>query len=115
MVWTSVLSVGPLGLIGLGDPARWPQPGGGPVGEPLVGPVVVVVDVGADRGAGVVEGLGFLAPDAALLELCEAGLDERLAFGVAVAAAAVGDGVLGQAGPERPAGECGRVVGPERQ
>jgi hypothetical protein len=29
----------------------------------------VVVDVGADRGAGLVEGLELLAPDAALLEL----------------------------------------------
>jgi AbgT putative transporter family len=38
-------------------------------------------------------------------------VDERLAFGVALAAAAAGDGVLGRPGPERRAGERG----PERQ
>ena len=39
----------------------------------------------------------------------------RLAFGVAVAAAAVHDAELGQAGAERAAGERGAVVGAERQ
>ena len=63
----------------------------GAVGESGVGPVVVAVDVGADHGPGLLEGLELLAPDAALLELAEPGLDECLAFGVAVAAAAVGD------------------------
>jgi hypothetical protein len=33
-----------------------------------VGSVVVAVDVGADDGAGFVEGLELFAPDAALLE-----------------------------------------------
>jgi hypothetical protein len=56
-----------------------------------VGSVVVAVDVGADRGAGLVDRLELLAPDAALLELGEPGLDEGLALGVAVAAAPVGD------------------------
>jgi hypothetical protein len=37
--------------------------------EALVGSVVVAVDVGADDGAGLVEGLELLAPDEALLEL----------------------------------------------
>ena len=43
--------------------------------------LVVTADVGADLLAGLVESLEFLALDAALLELCEAGLDERLALG----------------------------------
>ena len=77
--------------------------------------MVVAVDVGADRGAGLVEGLELLAPDAAQLELGEPGLDEGLALGVAVAAAAVGDAVLGEAGAERAAGERGAVVAAERQ
>jgi hypothetical protein len=49
--------------------------------------VVVVLEVGADDGAGVVEGLELFAPDAALFELAEPGFDEGLALGVAVAAA----------------------------
>jgi hypothetical protein len=76
-------------LPGGGDLAR------GAVGQPAVGSVVVAVDVGADRGAGLVEGLELLAPDAALLELSEPGLDEGLALGIAVAAPAVDDLVLG--------------------
>ena len=47
-----------------------------------MGPVVVAVDVGADRVAGFVEGFELLAPDAALLKLGEPALDERLALGV---------------------------------
>jgi hypothetical protein len=78
--------------------------------QPLVGPVVVAVDVGADDGAGFVEGLELLVPDAALLELAEPGLDECLALGIAVAAAPVDDPVLGQPGAERAAGERGAVV-----
>ena len=39
------------------------------VGQPLVGPVVVAVDVGADDCPGLVERLELFAPDAALLEL----------------------------------------------
>jgi hypothetical protein len=86
-------------LPGGGDLAR------GAVGQPAVRSVVVAVDVGAVRGAGFVEGLELLAPDAALLELGEPGLDEGLALGVAVAAAAVGDPQFAQAGAERAAGE----------
>src|SRR5215210_2858968 len=63
----------------------------------------------------LVEGLELLAPDAALLELAEPGLDEGLALGVAVAAAAMRDGVLGKPGAERPRGQSGAVVGAERQ
>ena len=94
---------------GRGDLAR------GAVGEAAVGSVVVAVDVGADRGAGLLERLELFAPDAALLELGEPGLDEGLALGVAVAAAAVRDPVLGEAGAERAAGVGAAVVGPERQ
>jgi hypothetical protein len=53
--------------------------------------VVVAVDVSADYLPWLVEGFELVQPDAALLELCEPGLDERLAFGVAVAAAAMRD------------------------
>jgi hypothetical protein len=63
--------------------------------------VVVAVDVGADRGSGLVEGLELFAPDAALLELGEPGLDEGLALGVAVAAATVDDPELAEPGAER--------------
>ncbi len=69
------------------------------VGQPLVGPVVVGVDVAADCLAGLIERLELLAPDAALLELRKPGLDERLRLGVAVAAAAMRDPVFGQAEP----------------
>ena len=72
---------------------------------------MVAVDVSADLLARLVERLELLAPDAALLELGEPALDERLALGVAVAAAAVRDAELGQAGAERAAGERGAVVG----
>ena len=56
-----------------------------------MGPTVVAIDVGPDRGAGLLERLELLAPDAALLELAEPGFDERLGLGVAVAAAAMGN------------------------
>ena len=52
---------------------------------------MVEIDVGADGGAGLVEGLVLGAPDLAALEQRKPRLDEGLAFGVAVAAAAVGD------------------------
>jgi hypothetical protein len=41
------------------------------MGQLLVGPVVVAVDVAADHLAGFVEGLELLARDAALLEVGE--------------------------------------------
>ncbi len=72
--------------------------------------VVVAVDVGADRVAGVVERLELLAPEAALLELGEPGLDEGLTLGVAVAAAAVRDPELAEPGAERAAGERAAVI-----
>jgi hypothetical protein len=65
--------------------------------------------------AGLVERLELLAPDQPVLELGEPGLDERLALGVAVAAAAVRDAVLGEPGAEGAAGVCGAVVGAERE
>src|SRR3954468_4359502 len=83
--------------------------------EAGAGSVVVAVDVGGDRGAGLVEGLELLAPDAAQLELGEPGLDEGLALGVAVAAAAMDDSQLGQAGAERARGVGGAVVRAQRQ
>jgi len=50
-----------------------------------VGPVVAGLDVGGDRRPGVIEGLELRAPDEALLELGEPGLDEGLGLGIAVA------------------------------
>ena len=73
--------------------------------------MVVAVDVGADHLAGLLEGLELLAPDAALLELGEPGLDEGLALGVAVAAATMDDAVLSEPGAERAGGQRGAVVG----
>ncbi len=75
--------------------------------------MVVALDVGADRRPRLVEGLKLLAPDAALLELREPRLDERLRLGIAVAAAAVGDPELAQAGTEAAARKRGAVVGAE--
>jgi hypothetical protein len=43
------------------------------------------------------------------------GLDERLALGIAIAAAAMGDRELAQPGAERPAGERGGVVAAQRE
>src|SRR3954463_15781887 len=80
-----------------------------------MGPVVVVDHVAADHVPGLVEGLELVAPDAALFELAEPGLDEGLALGVAVAAAAVRDPQAAEDGLERPRGERGAVVGAERQ
>jgi hypothetical protein len=54
----------------------------------------------------------FVQPYAALLQLAEPGLDERLALGVAVAAAAVVDREPGEGELERPGGECGAVSVP---
>src|SRR3954462_6368812 len=80
-----------------------------------MGPVVVVDHVAADHVPGLVEGLELVAPDAALFELAEPGLDERLALGVAVAAAAVRDPQGGQDGLERAGGERRAVIGAERE
>jgi hypothetical protein len=67
-----------------------------------------VRDAGGSR---LLEGLELLAPDAALLQFREPALDEGQAVGVAVAAAAVADAMLGEAGAERPRGQGGAVVG----
>jgi hypothetical protein len=75
-----------------------------------VGPVVVVVDVGADHLPGLVEGLELMAPDAAFLEVTEPALDERLALGVAVATAAVSDAEARQHEPSGTCGERGAVM-----
>ncbi len=65
-----------------------------------MGPVVVGLDVGGDRPPRFVEGLELRAPDEALLQLREPGLDERLRLRVAIAAAAVGDTQVIQVGAE---------------
>src|SRR5829696_9417290 len=83
--------------------------------QPRVRPVVVVLDVAADHLPSLVEGLELFAPDAALLELAEPGLDEGLALGVSVAAAAVCDPQPGEDDLERASGERGAVVGAERE
>ena len=77
--------------------------------------MVVGLDVGADLLAGLVERLELLAPDAALLELAEPGLDEGLALGVAVAAAAMRDAQAREDELERAGGERRAVVGAQRQ
>jgi hypothetical protein len=53
--------------------------------------VVVLVDVGGDHLPGLVEGFELVAPDAAFHEVAGPALDECLALGVALAAAAVSD------------------------
>ena len=62
--------------------------------------VVVGVDVGGDLLSGLVEGLELGAPDEPLFQFPEPALDEGLALGVAVAAAAVGDAEFAEAGAE---------------
>ncbi len=66
---------------------------------------MVGVDVVGDFLSGLVEGFPFGAPGAALFELAEPGLDERLGLGVAVAAAAVGDATGRQVLAEVAGGE----------
>jgi hypothetical protein len=72
-------------LPGAGDLGR------GAVADPGVGPLVIGRDVVGDLLPRLFDGLPFGAPGAALLELAEPGLNERLGLRVAVAAAAVGD------------------------
>ncbi len=73
--------------------------------------VVVGVDVAADPASGLVEGFVFVRPHLPLFEFPEPAFDERLGFGVAVAASAVLDSELGQAGAEAAGGEGRAVVG----
>ncbi len=75
--------------------------------------MVVGGDVGGDLRSRLVEGLELGAPDEPLLELPEPGFDERLALGVAVAAAAVGDAEFAEAAAESSAGEGRAIVGAE--
>ena len=77
--------------------------------------MVVAVDVVGDLLSCLVEGLEVGAPDEPLLQFPEPAFDEGLRFGVAVAAAAVGDAVLGESCAEAAAGEGAAVVGAERQ
>jgi hypothetical protein len=72
------------------------------VGQPGVRSVVVVLDVGADDGAGVVEGLELFAPDAALFELAEPPAMNRGAVS-AREVMRTGSGAVGSTG-------CGQAV-----
>ena len=76
---------------------------------------MVAVDVACDPSAGVVEGFVFVEPYLPFLEFPEPALDERLRLGVAVAAAAVADSLLGELGAEAAGGEGRAVVRAERQ
>jgi hypothetical protein len=69
--------------------------------------VVVALDVGGDFFSGLVEGRELGALDESLLQLPEPALDEGLALGIAVAAAAVGDAELGEALTEAAACDRG--------
>jgi hypothetical protein len=91
-----VVGLGRLGCEGFGFLPGGADLGGCSVGEPAVRAVVVVVDVGGDGVAWVVEGLEFAAPDEPVLEASEPGFDEGLALGVAVAAAPVRDPTGGE-------------------
>src|SRR6266536_2942842 len=78
-------------------------------------PVAVAVGVAADPASGVVERLVFVQPDLPFFEFPEPALDEGLRFGVAVAAAAVLDAELAEAGAEAAGGEGGAVVAAEHE
>jgi hypothetical protein len=88
-----------------------PDFGGCAVAEAGVGAVVVGLDVGGGLGSGLVEGLELGASDESLLEFPEPALDERLGFGVAVAAASVPDLELAELFAEAAGGERRAVVG----
>lgn len=72
--------------------------------------MVVVVDVGLDLLPCLVDGFTFGAPGAALLELTEPGLNERLGLGVAVAAATVRDAAGGEVLAEVSGRELAAVI-----
>ena len=67
--------------------------------------MVVAVDVAADPGSGLVEGFVFVQPYLPFFEFPEPGFDERLALGVAVAAAPMPDPERGELVLERSGGE----------
>ena len=77
--------------------------------------VVVAVDVAADVGPSLVAGLVFVQPDLPFFEFPEPALDERLGFGVAVAAAAMADLELAEPLAEAASGERRPVIGAEGQ
>jgi hypothetical protein len=77
--------------------------------------VVVVVDVAGELAAGLVERVELGPPDEPFLELAEPALDERLALGIAVAAAAMRDAATRQRESEGAGGERGAVINAERQ
>ena len=56
-----------------------------------------------------------MAPDAALLQVAKPALDERLRFGVAVAAAAVADAERADCEPRGAGGEGEAIVGADRE
>jgi hypothetical protein len=76
---------------------------------------VVAIDVVGDLLPRLVERLELGAPDEPLLQLPEPAFDEGLRLGVAVAAAAMRDAMLGESLTEAAAGEGGAVVRAERQ
>ena len=75
-------------------------------------PLVVVVDVAADAASGVVEGLVLVQPYLPFFQFPEPALDEGLRLGVAVAASAVADSELGEAGAEAAGSEGGALSEP---
>jgi hypothetical protein len=77
--------------------------------------IYATASVRADHLPRFIEGLELVQPDAALLELSEPALDERLALGVAVAAAAMCDAQPGKDELERAGGKRRAVVGAQRQ
>ena len=64
----------------------------------------------ADAASGVVERLVLVQPHLPFFEFPEPALDEGLALGVAVAAAAVADAEIGEPRPEAASGEGGAVL-----
>ena len=78
-----------------------------------MGAVVVALDVAGDSLSGVVQCLVFVQPDLPFFEFPEPALDERLRFGVAVAAAAVADPELAEFRAEAAGGGGRAVVGAE--
>src|SRR2546428_5382740 len=77
--------------------------------------MVVAVDVVGDLLSRLLERLEWGAQAEPLLQFPEPAFDERLRFGVAVAAAPMRDAVLGEPGAEAAAGEGRAVVGTECQ
>lgn len=77
--------------------------------------MAVGADVVGDVAAGVVDRFPFGSPGAALLELAEPGLDERLRFGISVATARMRHASGGEVFAEAARGELGAVVSAQRE